>query len=336
MLSGRGPLAGMVISHSQASSAGAGSRISSARIDSLITMTPGPPWYLDPAHRLPCEDAAPRNRRCDRGTHCRPARSKRDGRHGVFESSRAHHPGASAYRGKRAPSQPEERRVRRALRTKRSHMAAEPIVHIVDDGAEVRRSLSVLLQSAGIATRSYSSAREFLDVLPQVTTGCVITDVKMPEIDGLELQRRVKARHSLLPVLIITGDADIAMAVAAMKEGAFDFIEKPFNCDEIIRSVKSALDVCSKKIGHRPEAQERRPTVEALSPREREVLAGLLSGKSNKAIAEALEISARTVEVHRANIMAKMDARSLSDLTCISHSAKITRLIGRELSCCRT
>jgi hypothetical protein len=129
MLSRTRPFAGMVISHSHASSASAGSRISSARINSLIKVTPSPPWYLDPAHHLPCEDAAPRNRRCERGTHSRPARAARDARHAVFEPSRAHHPGASAYMGKRAPNQPEER-IRRALGARGSHMVAEPIVHI--------------------------------------------------------------------------------------------------------------------------------------------------------------------------------------------------------------
>jgi two-component system, LuxR family, response regulator FixJ len=192
-------------------------------------------------------------------------------------------------------------------------MPAERRVYIVDDDEAVRDSLSVLLESRAYAVRSFGSAPEFLAAAALVPVGCLIADIRMPEMDGLELQQHL-IDHSLhFPLIVITGHGDVPLAVRAMKAGAVDFIEKPFTSEAILNS----LDIALSRLAA---SSEQDPTATAaaklalLSPREREVLEGLLAGLPNKTIAYDLAISPRTVEIHRARVMDKMGARSLSEL----------------------
>jgi two-component system response regulator FixJ len=188
------------------------------------------------------------------------------------------------------------------------------VVHIVDDDEAVRQSLAFLLSTAGIPVRVYESATSFLAALASLQAGCLITDVRMPDMTGIELLQRLGAKQIMLPVIIITGHGDIPLAVEAMKSGAIDFIEKPFAEETIIRAVRSAEDR-AKKLGRRSEEDaEVAARLASLSERERQVLDGLVAGNANKTIAYELGISPRTVEVYRANLMTKMKAKSLSEL----------------------
>ena len=191
-------------------------------------------------------------------------------------------------------------------------MAANPVVHIVDDDEAVRRSLAFMLGSAGLAVRVYESARAFLDGLDDVQCGCLITDVRMPEMTGIELLFRLKERAPRLPAIVITGHGDVKLAVEAMKAGAIDFIEKPFDEEAILDAVKAALEQGGEETDGDLAAVTAR--IASLSERGRQVLEGLIAGQANKVIANVLGISPRTVEVYRANLMAKMQARSLSEL----------------------
>ncbi len=192
--------------------------------------------------------------------------------------------------------------------------AAQPVVHIIDDDEGLRESLAFLLRSAALEVRSFESARAFLDVLPHAAPGCVITDVRMPDMSGIELLRRLKELKIGVPVIVITGHGDIALAVEAMKIGAADFFEKPFDDDLLVASVRAALrqqEDQTKRAAERAEIEHR---ISTLSPREKDVLLGLIEGRANKQIAFDLGISPRTVEIYRANLMNKMQADSLSDL----------------------
>jgi two-component system, LuxR family, response regulator FixJ len=191
-------------------------------------------------------------------------------------------------------------------------MISNPVVHIVDDDEAVRQSLAFMLSSAGLAVRLYGSAKAFLDGLDPTQCGCLITDVRMPEITGIELLRRLKERASCLPAIVITGHGDVPLAVEAMKAGAIDFIEKPFDEEAILNAVKTALE----KSGEEPDGDlvEVTARLNSLSDRERQVLEGLVAGQPNKVIAATLGISPRTVEVYRANLMTKMQAKSLSEV----------------------
>ena len=188
------------------------------------------------------------------------------------------------------------------------------VVHLVDDDPGVRQSVAFLLATAGFAVRVYESGSALLDAIGTLQPGCVVSDVRMPGIDGLELQRRLKARGLRLPVIIMTGHGDVPLAVQAMKDGAVDFIEKPFDDEVFLGAVAKALQSLQASGGQDAELAATRSRLTALSPRERQVLDGLIAGHPNKTIAFDLAISPRTVEVHRANVMTKMAATSLSDL----------------------
>jgi two-component system response regulator FixJ len=188
------------------------------------------------------------------------------------------------------------------------------VVHVIDDDEALRESLAFLLRAAQLEVKSYASARTFLDELPDEPLGCVITDVRMPEISGIDLLRRLKELNIGVPVIVVTGHGDVALAVEAMKIGAADFFEKPFDDELLLASVRSALqeqEGQKKRYAERAEIESR---IAALSPRERDVLRGLVEGRANKQIAFDLGISPRTVEIYRANLMNKMQADSLSDL----------------------
>jgi two-component system, LuxR family, response regulator FixJ len=193
-------------------------------------------------------------------------------------------------------------------------MTAQRVVHVIDDDEALRESLAFLLRAAQLEVKSYPSARAFLDELPDESLGCVITDVRMPDISGIDLLRRLKELKIGVPVIVVTGHGDVALAVEAMKIGAADFFEKPFDDDLLLASVRSALreqEGQKKRYAERAEIETR---IAALSPRERDVLRGLIEGRANKQIAFDLGISPRTVEIYRANLMNKMQADSLSDL----------------------
>jgi two-component system, LuxR family, response regulator FixJ len=193
-------------------------------------------------------------------------------------------------------------------------MADEASVHVIDDDEAMRDSLAFLLQSTNVPVRTHESAAAFLATLPEVRSGCIITDVRMPEIDGLELLRRLKKQGVHLPVIVITGHGDVPLAVEAMRLGAVDFLEKPFDDHVLLASVRAALAREHADGTRHAERADVIKRVANLSQRERQVLAGLVAGKPNKIIAYDLGISPRTVEIYRAHVMTKMNAASLSDL----------------------
>lgn len=193
-------------------------------------------------------------------------------------------------------------------------MPNNQVVHVIDDDAAVRQSLAFLLSTAGFAVRVHESAAGFLAALPTTKAGCIVTDVRMPEMDGIELQRRLRMSKVAVPVIVITGHGDVALAVEAMKAGAVDFIEKPFDDEVLVGAIRSALARRAEDAKGEARAAEVRGRLQLLSSREREVMDGLVAGKANKIIAHDLGISPRTVEVYRANLMTKMQADSLSDL----------------------
>ena len=193
-------------------------------------------------------------------------------------------------------------------------MPSDSLAHVIDDDEAVRHSIEFLLRSANIEVKVYDSAAAFLAALPAISSGCVVTDVRMPEMSGIELLRKLKEMQVSLPVIVITGHGDVPLAVEAMKGGAADFIEKPFDDEALLAAIRSALAAGQgggKKSAERTEIDER---LKSLSQRERQVLEGLVAGQPNKIIAYNLSISPRTVEIYRANVMTKMKAPSLSDL----------------------
>jgi two-component system response regulator FixJ len=204
-------------------------------------------------------------------------------------------------------------------------MTTSAVIHLIDDDDGVRRSLAFSLTTAGLAVRAYDSGTAFLEALKGLQPGCIVSDIRMPGIDGLELQRRLNGLGVKLPVIIITGHADVRLAVDAMKAGAVDFIEKPFDDDVLLAAISAALERYDKTGEREAEVKAIRERLAGLSPREREVLGGLVAGAANKTIAYDLKLSARTVEVHRANVMTKMGARSLSELV---RMALLTELLS--------
>ncbi|MGD9881377.1 MAG: response regulator FixJ [Reyranella sp.] len=194
-------------------------------------------------------------------------------------------------------------------------MPAEGVVHIIDDDDDVRQSLAFLLSAAGLPVRIHESAVSFLKLVPEIQSGCVVTDIRMPGMDGLELQRRLLELEVHLPVIVMTGHGDVTLAVEAMRNGAVDFIEKPFDDETMLSAVRAAL------IPPRVDDADRTARATAIQERmaqltgpEREVLDRLVAGDANKVIACELGISPRTVEIHRAHVMTKMQADSLSEL----------------------
>jgi len=193
-------------------------------------------------------------------------------------------------------------------------VTAARLVHVIDDDAAVRDALDALLGSAGLEVRTYATAVDFLDRLAAAAPGCVVSDVQMPGVSGLELLHRLEDRRGEFPMIVLTGQADVPMAVEALQAGAADFIEKPFDSDRIIRSVQAALARMSASSERSQEKGVYGQRAEALSPREAEVLDGLVAGLSTKAIARNLGLSPRTVDVYRGHVMSKMQAESLAEL----------------------
>jgi len=188
------------------------------------------------------------------------------------------------------------------------------IVHVVDDEEAVRNSLAFLLGTSGFAVRTHASAASFLEIASSIKNGCLVTDLRMPDIDGVELLRRLSAQGSMLPAIVVTGHGDVQMAVEAMKNGALDFIEKPFSDDVLIESIQRAVAKATSALDADAARTRVREKLASLSERELQVLHGVVEGRANKTIAFELGISPRTVEVYRAGLMSKMQAKSLAEL----------------------
>ena len=193
-------------------------------------------------------------------------------------------------------------------------MPSDDMVHVIDDDEAMRNSLAFLLRAAKIEVQTYESASAFLESLPKAKPGCIVTDVRMPGMSGLDLLKRLRQIKTVMPVIVITGHGDVALAVEAMKDGAADFLEKPFDDDVLLAAIRSALNVQATDIEQQASRVAIHDKLAALSNRERQVLDGLVAGHPNKTIAFDLGISPRTVEIYRANVMTKMEAGSLSDL----------------------
>ena len=195
-------------------------------------------------------------------------------------------------------------------------------VHIVDDSANVRNALSFLVSSVGIPAETYSSPEDFLSHLPKDLCGCVVSDVRMPGMSGLELQRVLREREEAIPVILISGHGDIRLAVDAMRDGAWDFMEKPYRDQDLLDSINKALKQDARARTQKRKRQKVEARLNGLTARESDVLALIVDGKPNKVIAQDLGINERTVETHRANVMEKMGVRSLAQLICLALHAR--------------
>jgi two-component system, LuxR family, response regulator FixJ len=200
-------------------------------------------------------------------------------------------------------------------------MPSKGKVYVIDDDEAMRDSLSFLLESAGFDVTLFESALKFLDALPELAFGCVVSDVRMPGLDGIELLKRMKTRPGAFPIVIMTGHGDIPLAVEAMKLGAIDFLEKPFEDDRLITMIEMAIRQAEPAAKSEALTQDIVARIATLSPRERQVMDGLIAGLSNKLIARDYDISPRTIEVYRANVMTKMQANSLSELVRLAMRA---------------
>lgn len=198
----------------------------------------------------------------------------------------------------------------------------EPTVFIVDDDAAIRSSLSLLMKSGGYAAQAFESAQQFLATYQDTQPGCLLLDVRMPGISGPDLQRELNSRQSTVPVIFMSGHADVPMAVEAIRCGAFDFLQKPFRDQELLDKVERALEADAARRARLQARQAAQGRLQSLSPREREVMDRVTTGESNKIIAYRLGISQRTVEIHRARVMDKLAARSVADLVHMSAAAR--------------
>lgn len=200
-------------------------------------------------------------------------------------------------------------------------------VYVIDDDAAMRDSLEFQLRSAGFKTQLFETAQSFLDHLASLDEGCILTDVRMPGMDGIQLLRQIQAGSvgRKLPVIVMTGHGDVPLAVEAMKLGAFDFLEKPFEEERLISAIGSVLSQGTDAMKSEAVAADLRTRIETLSQRERQVMDGLVSGLSNKLIAREYDISPRTVEVYRANVMTKMQANNISELVRLAVRAGIVK-----------
>jgi len=199
------------------------------------------------------------------------------------------------------------------------------IVHVVDDEEAIRRSIGFMLKTSGFAVHSYPSGDDFLAAVKSAEAGCVLMDIRMPGMDGLEVHEEMRRRGITLPVVVLTGHGDVNLAVRAIKGGAVDFIEKPFEKAALIHAIEDAFRRIEETNKDQVDADEARTRLAVLTPRERDVLEGLVRGDPNKTIAYALGISTRTVEVHRTNLMAKLGRRSLSDVLRLAFAAGVGR-----------
>jgi len=199
----------------------------------------------------------------------------------------------------------------------------KPVVFIVDDDSSVRRSLERLIQSVGLTAKSFASAEQFIQSGHREETGCLVLDVRMPEISGLDLQEKLSGAGILLPIIFISGHATVPMSVRAMKAGAMDFLQKPFGEQDLLDAVYRAIDRCRQVNAEREELKKIQARLLSLTPREYEVFACVITGMPNKNIADRLATAEKTIKVHRASIMKKMGAQSLADLVRVAEKAGI-------------
>jgi RNA polymerase sigma factor (sigma-70 family) len=190
----------------------------------------------------------------------------------------------------------------------------EPTVFIVDDDQSIRHAMGLLMRTVGLKYRAFQSATEFLENISRDEAGCLVLDIRMPGMGGLELQEKLAAIGDTLPIIFITGFGDVPMAVEAMQKGAFDFIEKPFRDQELLDRINDALQLDNRRRAQQDQSRQIQTRIDRLTQREREVMDLVVTGKPNKIIAHELGVSQRTVEIHRARVMDKMEARSLADL----------------------
>ena len=199
---------------------------------------------------------------------------------------------------------------------------SEMVVHVVDDDDSVRRSVGFMLKTSGYKVKPYSSGAEFLKEARSLDAGCILLDIRMPGMDGLEVQEALRGQGVALPVIIMTGHGDVPLSVRAMKAGAIDFIEKPFQKEVLVSAIEDGFTTLKRTDSGREKAKDASVRLQALTPREREVLDGLAQGLPNKTIAYDLGISPRTVEIHRANLMTKLQVRSLSEALRLAFAAQ--------------
>ena len=199
----------------------------------------------------------------------------------------------------------------------------KPIVFIVDDDSSVRRSLERLVQSVGLAAKSFASAKEFLQSGHGEETGCLVLDVRMPEVSGLELQGKISSAGILLPIIFISGHSTVPISVRAMKAGAVDFLQKPFDEQDLLEAIYRAIDRSRQERAQREELKELETRIHSLTPKEREVFVWVITGMPNKNIADRLATAEKTIKVHRASIMKKMGAQSVADLVRMAEKAGI-------------
>ena len=203
-------------------------------------------------------------------------------------------------------------------------MSEAKVVHLVDDDDSVRRSVGFMLKTSGHQVESYSSGAELLKQAKALDAGCILLDIRMPGMDGLEVQETLRQQGVTLPIIIMTGHGDVPLSVRAMKAGAIDFIEKPFEKQVLLAALEAGFDALERSDSGREKAKDAAVRLQVLSPREREVLDGLAEGLPNKTIAYDLGISPRTVEIHRANLMTKLGVRSLSEALRLAFAAQET------------
>lgn len=198
-----------------------------------------------------------------------------------------------------------------------------PTIFVVDDEPSVRKALTRLLTSAGYPVQAFDSASLFLQHLPHQGLGCLVLDLRMPDLNGLELQQTLASSHSTLPIIFISGHGDIPSSVRAMKAGAVDFLQKPFSDTELLAAIDSALQKCRRELKQRLEIAETKSRLSTLTPRESQVLAGVIAGKLNKQIAADLGTVEKTVKVHRSRVMQKMQVRSVAELVRLAERAGV-------------
>ena len=203
-------------------------------------------------------------------------------------------------------------------------MSEAKVVHLVDDDDSVRRSVGFMLKTSGHQVESYSSGAELLKQAKALDAGCILLDIRMPGMDGLEVQETLRQHGVTLPIIIMTGHGDVPLSVRAMKAGAIDFIEKPFEKQVLLAALEAGFDALERSDSGREKAKDAAVRLQVLTPREREVLDGLAEGLPNKTIAYDLGISPRTVEIHRANLMTKLGVRSLSEALRLAFAAQET------------
>jgi two-component system, LuxR family, response regulator FixJ len=205
-----------------------------------------------------------------------------------------------------------------------------PRVYIVEDDEAVRESLQLMLESVGYKTRTYANANTFLDEHNSDMAGCLVLDIRMPGINGMELQRKLNERNSMLPTIFVTGHGDVPMAVEAMQQGALDFVQKPYREQELLEKIERAFEIDKANRGSLQERQSIAARLQNLTPRELDVLRLLVEGKANKVIAIDLDISQRTVEIHRARVMEKLEANSLAHLVRMVMAVDSSLLLPRD------